>query len=110
MSLTQDPDPYRVLREDPDRLSNTAAALFDHLYGNAGLLMTMPTRNVVHHARLACASFLASRGSQEDGAELVDAFFLARRYIRADLELLDDRTPDNLQQLVDTLAAEGSHA
>jgi hypothetical protein len=103
---SRDSDPFRALLENPDRLSTTATALFDHLYGEAGLLMTMRTRNVLHRARQACASFLASDGSQKDGKELVDAFFRARRYIRADLELLDDRSPENLQKQVERLAAE----
>ena len=75
----------------------------DHLYGEAGLLMTMPTRNSLHSARLECLAFLKGPGDEQAGGILVEVFFRARRYLRADLELTDNRTPENLEKLVQRL-------
>lgn len=99
-------DLYRTLDENRELLTSTAEALYDHLYGEPGLLMTMQTRNVLHSARRQIYSFLDSDGSEKHGRDLVSAFFDARRYLRADLELLDDRSSRRLRDLVDELAAE----
>jgi len=79
---------------------------WDHLYGHAGLLMTMTTRNYLHTARRACLELLASDGHEVDGVKLVDTFFHARRYPRADLELVDERSPQRLDKLINQLGAE----
>jgi hypothetical protein len=86
-----------------DELRSTADALFGHLYGRAGLLMTIATRNVVHTARHECLKFLAQNDPRPDIADLVDAFYDARRYLRADLELLDDRSPETVKDLAEQL-------
>jgi hypothetical protein len=95
-----------AMRRDQDRLTTAADALYDHLYGEAGLLMTMPTRNVLHWARRECLTFLDSPERQGAGNALVKSFYLARRYIRADLDLVDDRSPEGLTDLVERLNVE----
>jgi len=102
------PSKYKELHANRELFLSTASALYEHLYGEAGLLMTMDTRNVLHDARRKCVAFLNSDGDRKHGDELVDAFFYARRYLRADLELVDDRTPENLQKLVDKLGEEAT--
>lgn len=103
------PDKYQALYEKKDLLRSTAEALRDHLYGEPGLLMTMPTRNSLHSAWRECLLFLNGDGDELSGDLLVDVFFHARRYLRADLDLLDNRTPENLESLVKKLdSAEGS--
>jgi hypothetical protein len=94
---------YEALRQKGELLRSTADALYDHLYSEPGLLMTMPTRNFLHGARRECFAFLQGSMDEEAGNRLADAFFHARRYLRADLELIDDRTPDNLDSLVHKL-------
>jgi hypothetical protein len=86
-----------------EELRSTADDLFTQLYGKAGLLMTITTRNFVHSARQECLKFLAQNDARPDIADLVDAFYEARRYLRADLELLDDRSPERLNDLVDQI-------
>jgi hypothetical protein len=98
------------LWRDRDRLMATAAALYYHLYGEAGLLMTMPTRNALHWARNECLALLDSKERLPIDQDISDAFFYARRYLRADLELLDDRSPENIQALVDRLNVETNAA
>jgi hypothetical protein len=87
-------------------LQATPDSLYDHLYGAAGLLMTMPTRNHLHAARQECLAFFERASDERPGAPLVKAFFDARRYLRADLELIDHRTPENLEALVKRLGDE----
>jgi hypothetical protein len=100
------PNRYEALHENKELLRSTAAALNGHLYGEPGLLMTMPTRNYLHSARYQCLAFLEGGGDLRAGDRLVTAFFHARRYLRADLELIDDRTPENLDKLVHGLGDE----
>jgi hypothetical protein len=102
------PEKYKALHGKKDLLHSTAEALLGHLYGEPGLLMTMPTRNSLHTARRECLLFLKGDGDEMSGDLLVDVFFHARRYLRADLDLLDDRTPENLESLVKKLDSEGS--
>jgi hypothetical protein len=103
------PDKYKVLHGEKELLRSTAEALRGHLYGEPGLLMTMPTRNSLHSAWRECLLFLKGDGDELSGDVLVDVFFHARRYLRADLDLLDDRTPENLESLVKKLnSSEGS--
>ena len=68
-------DPYGPFRDDPQVLAKTASDLGEHLYGRAGLLMTMHTRNVLHNARQTCLAFLSSNGGSTEGDRLVSAFF-----------------------------------
>ena len=101
-----DPNRYEALHQNKELLRSTAAALNGHLYGEPGLLMTMPTRNYLHSARYQCLAFLEGGGDLRAGDRLVTAFFHARRYLRADLELIDDRTPENLDKLVQGMGDE----
>jgi hypothetical protein len=103
-----DPDPgrYQALHQNKDLLRSTADALYAHLYGEPGLLMTMRTRNFLHDARRECLAVLRGDGDSRAGDGLVSAFYDARRYLRADLELMDDRTPENLDKLVHRLGDE----
>jgi hypothetical protein len=94
---------YEALRQKSDLLKATADALYEHLYGAPGLLMTMPTRNYLHAARKECLAFLEGTPGDSAGDRLIDAFFYARRYLRADLELTDDRTPESLEALAKRL-------
>jgi len=96
----------RALHQNEQGLQATADALFDHLYGQAGLLMQWDTRNRVHAARVKCLAFLESSGDLPEGRQLVRAFFDARRYVRADLEMWDNRTSENLERLVARLGEE----
>ena len=103
VEFSRSPDKYEELHQNKELLLSTASALYDHLYGEAGLLMTMPTRNSLHSARLECLAFLKGPGDEQAGGILVEVFFRARRYLRADLELTDNRTPENLEKLVQRL-------
>lgn len=103
------PGKYKALHGDRELLSSTAEALRGHLYGEPGLLMTMPTRNSLHSAWRECLLFLNGDGDDMSGDLLADVFFHARRYLRADLDLLDNRTPENLESLIKKLdSSEGS--
>ena len=106
--LRRAPQGFEELRTNPETLVSTATALLQHLYGQAGLLMTMQTRGVIHDAAWACHRYLSSEPGQPANDDLADAFYWARRYLRADLELLDDRSAENLQSLVDALGHEPS--
>jgi hypothetical protein len=97
------PDKYKPLHRKRKLLRSTAEALRGHLYGEPGLLMTMTARNSLHTAWRECLLFLKGSGDVDSGDHLVDAFFYARRYLRADLNLLDDRTPENLESLAKKL-------
>lgn len=100
------PDRHEVLPQSKELLQSTADALYEHLYSEAGLLMTLGTRDRLHSARLACLHSLQENGSNEAADDLIDAFYIARRYLRADLELLDDRSPENLEKLTNRLFEE----
>jgi hypothetical protein len=67
-------------------LNTLSSELFQHLYGDAGLLMEMPTRNALHRAWVAC--LLHSAGEIE-WRQLQGYFFWARRWLRADLGIKD---------------------
>jgi hypothetical protein len=109
MMVESGSDKYKALHGKKELLRSTSDALRGHLYGEAGLLMTMPTRNALHSAWRECLLFLNGDGDDLSGDLLIDVFFHARRYLRADLELLDDRTPENLESLVRKLdSSEGS--
>ena len=84
------PDPgrehYRQLEENPTTLSPVADELLRHLYGFAGLVMSMATRNQLLAAWYACKLFEAGEITTD---QLVDMFFQARRQLRRDLEIDD---------------------
>jgi hypothetical protein len=74
--------------ETPERLRAVAEELRGHLYGPAGLVMSMESRNWAHTARMAALEFLDGDGSHDD---LVDAFYEARRSLRADIQIADTK-------------------
>lgn len=106
VGVENETDRHEVLPQSKELLQSTADALYEHLYSEAGLLMTQETRRRLHTARLACLRSLQENGSKDAANDLVDAFFVARRYLRADLELVDDRSPENLENLSNRLLEE----
>jgi hypothetical protein len=70
------PDKYKALQANNELLRSTAEALRGHLYGEPGLLMTMPTRNPLHSAWRECLLFLNGDGDEMSGDLLVDDFFM----------------------------------
>lgn len=76
----------RIVQEHPERLMKTADELLDHLYGEAGLVMSMSARDQLHHARLACIRF---QSDPESIRELMTSFYYARRQLRRDIQLAD---------------------
>jgi hypothetical protein len=103
------PDKYKALYGRKAMLRETAEALRGHLYGQPGLLMEMPTRNSLHAAWRQCLLFANGDGDEQAGDLLVDLFFHARRYLRADLDLVDNRTAEKVESRVKKLdPSEGS--
>jgi hypothetical protein len=88
----------------PDRLQRAADELHDQLYGEAGLLMTMESRNWIHVARQEAMSYQRSQRTADDRDKLGDAFFYARRAIRRDLDLKDDQEPTTVESLTARLS------
>jgi hypothetical protein len=88
------PDPkqehYNELVDNKEILQNAAAELLTHLYGDAGLVMRMSTRNAVLRAWLACKLFQAGDKNVQL-RQLIGYFFFARRWLRADLQIEDDQ-------------------
>jgi hypothetical protein len=74
------------LARNPGELLKTADELLGHLYGPAGLVMSMTTRGWVHRARLKCLEFQSGDNKTEG---LVNAFFYARRHLRQDIQIAD---------------------
>jgi hypothetical protein len=72
------------VQQHPEYLTQTADELLDHLYSEAGLLMSMSTRNQVHSARAACLRFQTGGVAIND---LVYVFYEARRLLRLDIQL-----------------------
>jgi hypothetical protein len=83
-----DPDSRVDTDESPTRLLEVAQKIMEHLYGEAGLLMPMKTRNHLHTARLEALKWYAGHGDHDD---LVNAFFYARRRLRADIQIGDSK-------------------
>src|SRR4029079_6294590 len=77
---------FRDLQENPDCLAEIASNLLEQLYGDAGLVMEMDTRNTLVAAMQTAENFRLGRASFED---LCEAFFMARRFLRSDLQILD---------------------
>jgi hypothetical protein len=71
--------------KNPARLKETANELLKHLYGEAGLVMSMETRNLLHGARTACLQFRPGYSEEL----LIDRFFYARRQLRLDIQITD---------------------
>lgn len=84
------PDPkgqhYQSLEEDCTQLLPVAEQLLGHLYGEAGLLMEYDTRNALLEAWEACHLFAEDKVTLR---QLVGYFYLARRWVRADLQMED---------------------
>lgn len=84
------PDPkgkhYQSLEEDRTQLFSVAEQLLGHLYGEAGLLMEYDTRNALFEAWKACHLFAEDKVTLR---QLVGYFYLARRWVRADLQMED---------------------
>jgi hypothetical protein len=87
--IPDDRDHLAAVRGHPERLLQTADELFDHLYGEAGLVMSMSTRNCLHAARMACLRFQTGGVSLEF---LVARFFDARRELRQDIQIGDSKS------------------
>jgi hypothetical protein len=77
---------FRQLQEDPASLSRVSSELLKQLYGDAGLVMEMDTRNALIEAIQTAENFCLQRASLED---LCESFFMARRFLRSDLQILD---------------------
>jgi hypothetical protein len=88
------PDPaqehYRSLIAEPERLTGTADEILQHLYSDAGLIMSMETRNQLLAAWYACHRFQAGDATIDS---LVREFYRARRALRGDLQLDDEASP-----------------
>jgi hypothetical protein len=84
-----DEDHLAAVGDHPERLLETADQLLEHLYGEAGLVMSMGTRNRLHAARMACLKFQKGAASLDD---LVYVFFYARRELRKDIQIADSES------------------
>lgn len=104
--LGRAPDAYaRMQEESRELIGQLARELFDHLYGEAGLLMNQETRDLVADARFACIDFLSVEGDPTaPAAGLVTAFYDARRGLRQDLQLFDSTRAQDLRRLLEQLA------
>jgi len=91
------PDPeekhWDMLKEHPEILLRVADELLFHLYGQAGLLMEMDTRNSLLNAFFSCYQFQQKDIKFE---KVVFDFYQARRKLRADLQLQDRGEPTKL--------------
>jgi hypothetical protein len=88
------PDPaqehHRSLIAEPEQLMGTADEILHHLYSDAGLVMSMETRNQLLAAWYACHRFQTGDATIDS---LVREFFRARRALRGDLQLDDGASP-----------------
>ena len=84
-----DKDHLGAVRDHPERLLETADQLLAHLYGEAGLVMSMETKNRLHAVRTACLNFQTGAVSLND---LVKRFFYARRELRRDIQIADSKS------------------
>jgi hypothetical protein len=84
------PDPakehYKSLLQNRRQLQETADSILKHLYGDAGLVMGMPTRNALLSVWRACYLFQTNKVTLR---QLVGYFFIARRWLRVDLQIVD---------------------
>lgn len=77
-----------LARED---LRNAERELLAHLYGEAGLVMSARTREEVHGARSACREYIRQE-SDESLNKLINAFYDARHWLRADIQIGDAKS------------------
>jgi len=77
---------FRELQETRDQMAEISSGLLGHLYGDAGLAMEMDTRNSLVEAIQTAENFRLGRASLED---LCERFFMARRFLRSDLQIGD---------------------
>jgi len=77
---------HKSLLQNKEQLEGTAHDLLLHLYGDAGLIMEIPTRNALLNAWLACHLFQTGDVNLN---QLIGYFFYARRRLRADLGIDD---------------------
>lgn len=77
---------FHELEEHPALLSQVSSELLKQLYGDAGLVMEMDTRNALIKAIQTAESFSIRQASLED---LCGSFFMARRFLRSDLQIID---------------------
>jgi hypothetical protein len=74
------------LEQNPGRLVEVADSLLGHIYGDAGLVMSMDTRDVLLAVSEQGYLFQSNDTSID---RVVDWFYWARRRLRADLQLED---------------------
>lgn len=101
-----DEDHWRELERNRDILTPVAAQLLEHLYGPAGLFMHYDTRNRVLRAYESCLEWKAG---SIDLHGLIKAFFLARRFLREDLNLVDGRRRVRLEDTLKDLTQQRGH-
>jgi hypothetical protein len=89
-SVRDVPDPdgkhYESLLQNREQLRKIADRLLMYLYGDAGLVMGMSVRNALLNVWQACHYFQTDDVTLK---QLIGYFFLARRWLRADLQILD---------------------
>ncbi len=78
---------YRDLLKNRDQLSEVSDGLLEALYGEAGLVMEMQTRNALVAAYWAVEAFCTENGGISD---VIRKFYVARRFLRSDLQIADD--------------------
>jgi hypothetical protein len=79
---------YRDLERNRSSLLTAADELLGHLYGAPGLFMQYETRNQLLAAWFACHRFQQGDATLDD---LRIAFFRARRRLREDLQIADEK-------------------
>jgi len=82
----RDPVARSFSDESPEALLDSAREIRAHLYGSAGLVMSMESRNWLHLARVEALKWAKGNGSHDD---LVDSFYYARRQLREDIQIAD---------------------
>lgn len=109
LGSVRDTDPsgehHRDLEQNPSQLTRVADELLGHVYGDAGLVMSMDTRNVLLAVLTQCRRFQENDGSVDT---TVRGFYLARRVLRADLQLEDvEDVESELKRLVEEFTKTG---
>ena len=89
-SVRDVPDPkeehWQSLAKNPEQLLRVSDDLIEQLYGEAGLFMSMETRDALLSVYYACHLF---QTNQIPLKRLVKEFFGARRQLRSDLQIED---------------------
>lgn len=86
----------------PAELPNTEADLLNHLYGEAGLVMSARTREKVHGAWFACRTY-QQRPHDDALNQLINSFYEARHCLRADIQIGDTQS---FQTQIDDMSRE----